>query len=122
MLRSLKLDFDNKTISNEFIKGKDLIIQEVILALQCWTGDWFLDGGFGIPYDLRLNSKALLLADMQSVIMSVDGVLSVQDLDVKIKYENERKNRKTFHITGKLSLRENEEVVFNGLIPIVGVL
>ena len=88
MLRSLKLDFDNKTISNEFIKGKDLIIQEVILALQCWTGDWFLDGNFGIPYDLRLNSKALLLADMQSVIMSVDGVLSVQDLDIKIKYEN----------------------------------
>lgn len=122
MLKSLKLNFENKTITNEFIKGKDLTIQEVILALQCWTGDWFLDGGFGIPYDLRLNSKALLLADMQSVIMSVDGVLSVQDLDVKIKYENERKNRKTFHITGKLSLRENEEVVFNGLVPIVGVL
>lgn len=122
MLKSLKLNFENKTITNEFIKGKDLTIQKVILALQCWTGDWFLDGGFGIPYDLRLNSKALLLADIQSVIMSVGGILSVQDLDVKIKYENERKNKKTFYITGKLSLRENEEVVFNGLIPIVGVL
>lgn len=122
MLKSLKLNFDDKTITNEFIKGKELIVQEVVLALQCWVGDWFLDGGFGIPYDLRFNSRALLLADIQSVIMSVDGVSSVQDLDVKIKYENERKNRKTFYITGKLSLRENEEVVFNGLIPIVGVL
>lgn len=122
MLKSLKLNFYNKTITNEFIKGKELIVQEVILALQCWAGDWFLDGGFGIPYDLRLNSKALLLADIQSVIMSVDGVLSVTDLNIKVTYENERKKRKILNITGTLNLVENEEVIFNGLIPIVGVL
>lgn len=118
MLKSLKLNFDDKTITNEFIKGKELIIQEVVLALQCWTGDWFLDGTYGIPYELRLRNKALLLADAQSIIMSVDGVLSIQDLDIKtIKQDG----KKIFYITGTLSLEDNEDVTFNGLIPIVGV-
>lgn len=118
MLKSLKLNFDNKTISNEFIKGKELIVQKVILSLQCWTGDWFLDGSYGIPYDLRMRNKALLLADIHSIIMSVDGVLSVQDLDIKSVISD---NKKIFYITGTLSIEDNEQVIFNGLVPIVGV-
>ena len=120
-LRDLSLDFENKTITNQFIKGKKLILQKVVLALQCWTGDWFLDGTYGIPYGLRLDNKSLLLADMQDIILSVDGVVSVQDLDVKITYDGERNTQKVFNIYALIITEDDEQVILNGLVPIVGV-
>ena len=120
-LRDLSLDFENKTITNQFIKGKKLILQKVVLALQCWTGDWFLDGTYGIPYSLRLDNKALLLADMQDIILGVDGVVSVQDLSVKTTYEGERKTQKVFEIYALIVTEDDEQVILNGLVPIVGV-
>ena len=120
-LKDLSLDFENKTITNQFIKGKKLILQKVVLALQCWTGDWFLDGTYGIPYGLRLDNKSLLLADMQDIILSVDGVVSVQDLEVKITYDGERKTQKVFNIYALIITEDDEQVILNGLVPIVGV-
>lgn len=120
-LRDLTLNFEDKTITNEFLKNKKLVLQKVILALQCWTGDWFLDGTYGIPYGLRLDNKALLLADMQDVILNVDGVVSVQDLSVKITYEGERKTQKVFEIYALIVTEDDEQVILNGLVPIVGV-
>lgn len=120
-LIDLSLDFENKTITNQFIKGKKLILQKVVLALQCWTGDWFLDGTYGIPYGLRLDNKSLLLADMQDIILGVDGVVSIQDLDVKITYDGERKTQKVFNIYALIITEDDEQVILNGLVPIVGV-
>jgi hypothetical protein len=120
-LRDLTLNFEDKTITNEFLKNKKLVLQKVILALQCWTGDWFLDGTYGIPYGLRLDNKALLLADMQDIILNVDGVVSVQDLSVKITYEGERKTQKVFEIYALIVTEDDEQVILNGLVPIVGV-
>lgn len=120
-LRDLTLNFEDKTITNEFLKNKKLVLQKVILALQCWSGDWFLDGNYGIPYGLRLDNKALLLADMQDVILNVDGVVSVQDLNVKITYEGERKTQKVFEISALIITQDDEQVILNGLVPIVGV-
>ena len=120
-LRDLTLNFEDKTITNEFLKNKKLVLQKVILALQCWTGDWFLDGTYGTPYGLRLDNKALLLADMQDIILSVDGVISVQDLNVKITYEGERKTQKVFNISALIITEDDEQVILNGLVPIVGV-
>ena len=120
-LRDLTLNFEDKTITNEFLKNKKLVLQKVILALQCWSGDWFLDGNYGIPYNLRLDNKALLLADMQDVILNVEGVVSVQDLNVKITYEGERKTQKVFEISALIVTQDDEQVILNGLVPIVGV-
>ena len=118
----LTLDFENKTITNQFLKGKQLVIQKVVLALQCWTGDWFLDGDFGIPYGLRLQNKSLLIADIQDVIMSVEGVVSVQDIKVNIKYgDNKNKAKKIFDISATIMTDDNEQIILNGLVPIVGV-
>lgn len=119
-LQDLTLNYENKTITNQFIKGKNLIIQKVVLALQCWTGDWFLDGDFGISYNLRLDNKSLLLADIQEVILSVEGVISVQNLDIKIVYVGENKTQKAFEITADITTRDEEQVIFNGLVPIIG--
>ena len=120
-LRDLTLNFEDKTITNEFLKNKKLVLQKVILALQCWSGDWFLDGNYGIPYNLRLDNKALLLADMQDTILNVEGVVSIQDLNVKITYEGERKTQKVFEISALIVTQDDEQVILNGLVPIVGV-
>lgn len=120
-LRDLTLDFDNKKISNTFLKGKKLILQEVVLALQCWAGDWFLDGTFGIPYDVRLENKSLLLADIQEVILSVNGVNSVQNIEVESIYEGPKNTQLMFKISALVVTRDDEQILFNGLIPIIGV-
>ena len=120
-LKDLILNYENKTITNQFVKGKNLIIQKVVLALQCWTGDWFLDGNFGIPYNLRLDNKSLLLADAQDIILSVDGVISVQNLDIKTIYIDESRKQKGFSITASITTKDEEQVILNGLIPVVGV-
>lgn len=121
-LRDLKLDFVNKKIINEFLKGRELIIQKVVLALQTWAGDWYLDGSIGIPYSLRFENKALLLADIQEVILSVDGVASIQDLDIKTEYENPNKKvGKIFKIYATIITEDSETIILNGLVPIAGV-
>lgn len=118
----LTLDFENKTITNQFLKGKQLIMQKVVLALQCWTGDWFLDGSYGIAYDTRLQNKSLLIADIQDIILSVDGVVSVQDIDVTVRYTDiVKKTGKIFDIKATVITDDNEQVILNGLVPIVGI-
>lgn len=119
-LQDLTLDFETKTIVNEFMKGKRLILQKVILALQCWTGDWFLDGTYGISYGLRLENKSLLLADMQEIILSVDGVVSVENLKVKITHDGGYNTQKSFNISCTIITQDDEQVILNGLVPIVG--
>lgn len=121
MALDLELDYENKKIKNNFIKGKQLIMQRVVLALQCWTGDWFLDGEYGIPYDLRLDNKGLLLADIQNIILGVDGVSSVKDLNLKVTYDDmKHKAQRVFHITGTVETVDNEIGILNDLIPVIG--
>ena len=119
-LQDLTLDFENKTIVNKFVKGKNLILQKVVLACQCWTGEWFLDGSYGTPYNYRLDNKSLLLADLQDIILGVDGVISLTDLDVKIVYEGARNTQKAFYITATIITEDEEVVILNGLVPIIG--
>ena len=121
MALDLELDYETKKIKNNFIKGKQLIMQRVVLALQCWTGDWFLDGEYGIPYDLRIDNKGLLLADAQNIILGVEGVSSVKDLDLKVTYgDMKNKSQRVFHITGTVETIDNEIGILNDLIPVVG--
>lgn len=119
-LQDLTIDFENKTIVNEFVKGKRLILQKVILAVQCWTGDWFLDGDYGIPYDYRVDNKSLLLSDLQDIILGVGGVISLQDLDVKVVYEGAKNTQKYFNITATIITQDEDVVLLNGLVPIIG--
>lgn len=118
--QDLTIDFENKTIVNEFVKGKRLILQKVILACQCWVGDWFLDGDYGIPYDYRVDNKSLLLSDLQDIILGVKGVISLQDLDVKITYEGPRNTQKAFNINAIIVTEDEDVVIMNGIVPIIG--
>lgn len=118
--QDLTIDFENKTIINEFVKGKNLILQKVILACQCWTGDWFLDGDYGIPYNYRVDNKSLLLSDLQDIILGVDGVISLQDLDVKITYEGIKNTQKAFNINATIVTEDEDVIIMNGVVPIIG--
>lgn len=120
-MQDLTLNFDDKTINNTFLTGRQLIIQKVVLALQCWTGDWFLNGDYGISYGLRLENKALLTADLQEIILGVEGVTSVEDIRVKTKYGDiTHKRQKYFDISATILTEDREQVQLNGLVPIVG--
>lgn len=122
MSLDLKLNFGDKTIDNLFLSGKELIMQRVTLSLQCWVGDWFLDSDYGIPYDLRLENKGLLLADVENVILGVKGVSSVQDLNIEIVYEIfNNKKVKCFKINGTVITDEEQTGIINNLIPILGL-
>lgn len=115
----LTLNFNDKTISNTFLKDKDLIIQKVILSLQCWLGDWYLDGSYGVNYGVRLQNKGLLIADMEDIIKSVDGVTSVQDITIKTTYEGERFTQKVININVTLTLEDGEQFTLISAIPTV---
>lgn len=121
-MQDLTLNFEDKTIENKFLAGKRLIMQQVQLALQCWTGDWFFDGSYGIPYGKRLENKSILIADIEDIILSVDGVQSVQDINVDIKYgNNTKRNQKYFDISALIITKEEEDITLNGLVEISGV-
>lgn len=121
-MRDLTLDFDNKTIYNNYITGRNLIIQKVKLAIQCWAEDWFLDSDYGIPYGTRLQNKSLLIADIEEAIMSVEGVTSVQDTTVEIVYGNfNKKSQRQYKIYTTIITDTYEEIELNGLIPMIGV-
>lgn len=121
-MRDLILDFENKTLNNNYLTGKNLIIQKVVLAIQCWAGDWFLDSDYGIPYGTRLQNKSLLIADIEETIMSVEGVTSVQDTTVEIVYGDfNRKSQRQYKINTTVITDTYEEVELNGLIPMIGV-
>lgn len=117
-MQDLTLDFDKKIIINSYLTKKNLIMQKVVLALQCWSGDWFLDGDFGIPYDIRANNKSLLTADIQDIIMSVDGVNGIKNLDIKSRVQD---GKRTIYINAFIITTEDEIIEFNGLVPILGV-
>lgn len=120
-MQDLTLNFDDKTINNTFLTGRQLIIQKVVLALQCWTGDWFLNGDYGISYGLRLENKALLVADLQDIILGVEGVTSVEDIKVNVRYgDTTHKRQKYFDISAVITTEDTEQVQLNGLVPIIG--
>lgn len=121
-MQDLTLNFDDKTITNSFLGYKRLIIQKVRLALQCWLGDWFLNPDFGIPYDARLQNKSLLIADIEEIILGVEGVASVQDTSVKTIYKNPTlKQGKSYLISTTVITDAYEEIEMNELIPMIGV-
>ena len=121
-MQDLTLNFNDKTITNTFLGYKRLIIQKVILALQCWLGDWFLNPDYGIPYDARLQNKSLLIADIEEIIKGVEGVASVQDTSVQVLYSNPtRKQGKSYKIQTTVITDTYEEIELNELIPMIGV-
>ena len=79
-----------------------------------------MDGDYGIPYNYRVDNKSLLLSDLQDVILGVDGVISLQDLDVKITYEGIKNTQKAFNINATIVTEDEDVIIMNGVVPIIG--
>lgn len=120
MLKDLKLNYGTKTVNNTFINGNELIIQSIVLALQCWLGDWYLNSDYGIDYENKLGNVSILIADMKEMILSCRGVTSVKNIRIKKMYENTNKTQMYVIVNADITLEDNEQVLFEELIPIVG--
>jgi len=76
------------------IDGAERVRQQLEFRLSLWRGEWFLDLGFGTPYNDNILGKALTVdgavAAIRKEIMDVDGVNTITSLD----YTFDRKKRK----------------------------
>ena len=46
-MKDLRLDFENKTIINEYIDNQERILQQIKLAVRSWKKDFFINEDFG---------------------------------------------------------------------------
>jgi len=82
-LKTLKLDFINKDVINEYINNKERVLQQIKLAVQVWKGDWMLDEEFGIDYDSSWGNTLTMSTYIQSQIKQVSGVSSIISFSIE---------------------------------------
>lgn len=103
--RDLLLDADGDLVMGadlEFASGLSAVAQAVKIVVQTFRGEWFLDLDFGVPYFERDGvpaSEALLgqrfnetkaRAAFRDAILSVDGVDSLEELNVTFNVSTRR--------------------------------
>lgn len=76
--------------------------QQLLIKLQLWTGEWFLDTEFGTPYFQDILGKQLTLfgalAAIKKSIMEVENVLEITSF--KHSFDNQtRKLSVTFEVS-----------------------
>lgn len=82
-MKDLKLDFINKKMLNEIVNKKERIVQQIIVAVRSWIGDFFLNENFGIDYDNSWGNTLLLELYIREQVEAIDGVFVVNSIDVK---------------------------------------
>ena len=92
----LDRDHDLALVNADFVlvDGAESVKQQLLIKLKLWTGEWFLDDGFGTPYLQDILGKQLTLsgvvAAIQQSILEVEGVINIE----RFVYEFDRQNRK----------------------------
>jgi len=75
------------------IKGADRVMQQILVKLKLWTGEWFLDTQFGTPYiDNVLGKQVSLAGAVAALKKSILEVNDVSRLD-SFKYSFDRQSR-----------------------------
>lgn len=72
----------------QLVSGVDEIKQHVIVALNTFFGDWILDFEKGIDYAYGFRHDEFLEYDIKNQLSGIDGVLSVDDLNMEYDKEN----------------------------------
>ena len=74
-------DLDTSRMDLGLIAGAAQVKQHLVIKLKLWTGEWFLDEGFGTPYLQSILGKQLTLsgaiAALRKSIKEVSGVQSI---------------------------------------------
>lgn len=88
-------DIDLTNGRASLVDGDDLIVQRLRINLRFFTGDWFLDLNYGVPYHGRVLIKGVNDADIhqifQAAIVNTRGVAIAENLEVTIGNADERK-------------------------------
>lgn len=76
-------DLDIAGFDLVLIGGAEQIRQQLLIKLQLWTGEWFLDTEFGTPYLQSILGKQVTLsgalAAIRKSIFEVEGVQSLAE-------------------------------------------
>lgn len=68
-----------------YLTRSQAVQQSVVTRLRSFTGDWFLDVTAGLPwYDLlgRKDSETRMLRDIERVVLTTEGVRTIDRLEV----------------------------------------
>lgn len=72
----------------KFIDGADRILQKIVITLNMWLRDWFLDQSLGVPYLETIFPKQTRNSTRESIIraqiMSVVGVRQILDFSLAV--------------------------------------
>lgn len=102
-MKDLRLDFENKTIINEYIDNQERILQQIKLAVRSWKKDFFINEDFGVDYDNCWHDMLLMKAYISNSIQAVPGV-------VRINYINVTKNKDS---NDKVQFVIEAEIIFD---------
>lgn len=102
MSTDIKLDFITGKMLNEFVSGKNKILQQIKIAVRIWKEDWKLNSEYGVDYDTKMNKPSILLSQIKEMILQVEGVVAINSLILTPDFESTGKG--TFIINGSIQL------------------
>lgn len=82
-MKDLKLDFENKTVINDYVDKKQRVSQQIKLAINVWTQDWMLDETFGVDYDSSWGNQQLMENYIRAQILQVAGVKTISKFTIE---------------------------------------
>ncbi len=112
-MKDLKLDFENKTIINEYVNNKDRVLQQIKVAVKVWLGDWALDEGFGVDYDSSWGNDLTMSTYIQAQIKQVPGVSSIESFSIEKNTDDELDIQ--YIIDAKIKFENNILVISEGI-------
>lgn len=102
-MQDIKIDFTNNKLVNEYVSGKDRVIQQITVACRSWIGDFFLNDEFGIDYDNNWGNMDLTKLFIREQVLAINGVSSINKIDIK---KTRDINQKTIYVV-------DIEIVYN---------
>lgn len=84
-MKDIRLDFENKTIIDEFVDNQDRIAQQIRLAVKSWQNDFFINTDFGVEYDVCWGDILLMRAYIAEAIKNVPGVSDIESINISKK-------------------------------------
>ena len=82
-MKDLQLDFLNKKVINAYVDKKERVSQQIRLAVNVWTQDWFLDETFGVDYDSSWGNQQLMENYIRAQIAQVPGVKTISSFKIQ---------------------------------------
>ncbi len=87
-MKSIKIDFENKKLLNQYCVRTDRVLQSARIAVHIWLKDWLLDETIGINYDYCWGNQLMMELDLRRAIQNVEGIDRITSLKLKKEKDN----------------------------------